>query len=453
MKARPKVKSSRRLTGRLVALAGVAGLALAACSSSSKSSTPGGTTASTNAGSGSSASGGSLGAPPAVTGTISGPGVTANTITIGEITTTSGPVPGLFQDANDGVDAYAAYVNANGGIAGHTLKVIHVDDAFDCNTYTQELQRLSTQVFAMVGTFTLEDTCGQTLLKANPNLIDIEGEVLYPGLYNGFPNVFTPTPLPPGYLTTGYQWIKDKFPADITHTATLIPGPALANGKQEDLTAESIGYKYVYSRVIGPIETNFTSDILRMKSLGVKIVDLGVQAVSIDADFIQQANQQNFHPDAIISAAGYDAHLLKLLGDPSIANNEVYAPLAYSMYLGTDRASVPGVNTFLTWLDRTHPGESASIFSVSSWGAGMLLVQGMSQAGSQVTPSSVVQAMNNITSFDSGGLTASFNPGQRLGAHCMVIAGIQHGQWVRIDPKSGFECNGTYHDVPLSALK
>jgi hypothetical protein len=35
----------------------------------------------------------------------------------------------------------------------------------------------------------------------------------------------------------------------------------------------------------------------------------------------------------------------------------------------------------------------------------------------------------------------------------MVIAGIQHGQWVRIDPKPGLECNGTYHDVPLSELK
>jgi hypothetical protein len=35
----------------------------------------------------------------------------------------------------------------------------------------------------------------------------------------------------------------------------------------------------------------------------------------------------------------------------------------------------------------------------------------------------------------------------------MVIAGIQHGQWVRIDPKSGLECDGTYHDVPLSELK
>jgi ABC-type branched-subunit amino acid transport system substrate-binding protein len=443
------VKPKNRLGLRAGVLAAVAGLALAACGGSSHSGTNAGGTTATTPG----AAAGNLPAPPKVTGTVSGSGVTATTITIGQITTTSGPVPGLFQDSNDGLDAYVAYLNANGGIAGRQVKVIHVDDAFDCNTYTQALQRLSTQVFAMVGTFTLEDTCGQSVLKADPNLIDIEGEVLYPGLYNGFPNVFCPTPLPPGYTTTGYQWIKDKFPNDITHAATLIPGAAEANGKQEDLTAESIGYKYVYSRVIGPIETNFTSDILRMKALGVKIVDLGVGSVGTDADFIQQAVQQGFHPDAIVGAAIYDSHLLKLLGNAADANNLVYAPLLYSLYLGQDRATVPGVNTFLTWLERTHPGESASIFSVSSWGSGMLLTQAMSQAGGEVDQHSTIEAMTGITNFDSGGLTAAFDPGQRLGAHCMVIAGIQHGEWVRIDPKSGFECNGVYHDVPLSQLK
>ena len=443
------MSSNRRFTVRLIATVGAAGLALTACSSSTKSSSSATTTNSGGTSSGTS----NIPPPPSVTGSLTGPGVTANTITIGQITTTSGPVPGLFQDANDGLDAYVAYVNANGGIAGHTLKVVHVDDAFDCNTYTQELQRLSTQVFAMVGTFTLNDACGSSLLKSNPNLIDIEADVLNPSLYDGFPNVLSPTPLPPGYWTTGYQWFKDKFPGDITHAAALIPAVAEANGKEQDLTAESIGYKYVYSRTIGSTETNFTSDILRMKSLGVKIVDLGVQAVSVDANFIQQANQQNFHPDAIISAAGYDAHLLKLIGDPNIANNEVYAPLAYSLYLGTDRAAVPGVNTFLTWLDRAHPGESASLFTVSAWGSGMLLVQAMAQAGSQVTQGSVLHALNSINSFNSGGLTAPFDPAQRQGTHCIVVAEVQHGQWTRIDPKSGFECNGVYHNVPLSQLK
>jgi ABC-type branched-subunit amino acid transport system substrate-binding protein len=437
---------------RTAAMVGAAGLVFAACSSTTHSGQAGGSPV-TSAGAGTA---GTIPPPPKVSGSVTGPGVTATTITIGQITTTSGPVPGLFQDANDGLDAYVAYLNANGGIAGRQVKVIHMDDGLDCNTYTQDLQRLSTQVFAMVGTFTLEDTCGKQLLKSDPNLIDVQGAVLDPELYTGYPNVFSPAPDPPGYSTTGYQWIKDKFPADITHAATLIPGPAEANGKEQELTAESIGYKYVYSRIIGPFETNFTSDILRMKSLGVKIVDLGVTNVGIGADFIQQAAQQGFHPDAIIGSAIYDAHLFKLLGNPHIADNLVYAPLAYALYLGQDRATVPGVNTFLTWLDQTHPGDAPSIFSIASWGAGMLLTEAMAKAGAggaQVDQASTILAMSGVTSFNSGGLTATTDPGQRLGAHCMVIAGIQNGQWVRLDPKSGFECNGVYHDVPLSALK
>ena len=437
------VKHKTRAAIRMGALTGLAALALAACGSS---------TPAANSPTGSGGSTGPTIPPPAkVTGTLSGPGVTAKTITIGQITTISGPVPGLFQDSNDGLDAYVAYLNANGGIDGRTVKILRADDQFNCNVYTQELKTMSTEVFAMVGTFTLNDGCGTATLKADPNLVDVQGTVLTPALYS-LPNVFTPTPDPAGYATTGYQGIKDKFPTAITKAATLIPGAALANGKEQELTAESIGYKFVYSRVIGPIETNFTADILRMKSDGVKIVDLGAVTANDVADFIEPANQQGLHLDAVISAAAYDGHLLKLLGNPSIANNLLYSPLSYSLYLGTDRTTVPAVNTFLTWLNKTHPNKSASIFSVSSWGAGTLLTQAMAAAGPNVTQAAVIRALDNITTFDSSGLTADTNPAKRLGATCDVIAGIQNGQWTRIDPKSGFECDGVYHNVPLSAL-
>src|SRR5688572_32624093 len=49
-------------------------------------------------------------------------GVTADTITLGTVTTLSGPVPGLFLGASLGVQAFAAYVNSQGGINGRKLK-------------------------------------------------------------------------------------------------------------------------------------------------------------------------------------------------------------------------------------------------------------------------------------------------------------------------------------------
>ena len=442
-------RSSRRIA--FACIVSVAMLGLAGCGSSKPSSSPGNSPTG-NASSGNNASGPTLPAPAKVTGTLSGPGVTATTITLGQITTTSGPVPGLFQGANDGLGAWAAYINAHGGIAGHQVKILTTDDGFNCNTYTTAIKQDAGRVFAMVGTFTLEDTCGKTALEANPTLPDIQAATLDPTLYS-IPNVYAPSPNPPGFATTAFEYFKSRFPHDITHTAALVGAPAEANGKEDQLTAESIGYKYVYFRLIGPIETNYTSDILRMKSEGVKLVDLTSVAVTNDVDFLQQAAQQNFHPDAIFSATAYDPQLFKLLGNSSLADNVLYAPLGFALYLQGGPTAVPAVNTFLDWLPKSRSGATPNLFAVEAWAAGDLFLQAVRDAGSQVTQSSVLNGLKTITSFDDNGLIGTSDPGQKIGGHCALIARVVNGQWIRIHPASGFDCSGTYHSLPLSALK
>jgi ABC-type branched-subunit amino acid transport system substrate-binding protein len=447
------IRRSKRSLRRIAfaCIASVAMLSLGACSSTkasnSSANNTGGTTSSAN-----NATGPTLPPPAKVTGTLSGPGVSPTTITLGQITTTSGPVPGLFQGANDGLDAWAAYINAHGGIDGRQIKILRSDDGLNCNAYTNAIKQYAGQVFAMVGTFTLEDTCGKTTLQANPNLPDIQAATLDPTLYS-IPNVFAPAPNPPGFATTSFEYFKSRFPNDITHTAALVGSPAAANGKEDQLTAESIGYKYVYTRLINPFETNYTSDILRMKSEGVKLVDLTAVAVSNDADFLQQAAQQNFHPDAIFTATAYDPQLFKLLGNSSLADNVLYAPLAFALYLQGGPTAVPAVNTFLDWLPKGRSGATPNLFGVEAWASGDLLLQAMRGAGSQVTQSSVLSSLKTITNFDDNGLIAPSNPGQKIGSHCTLIAQVVNGNWTRIHPASGFDCSGTYHSLPLSALK
>jgi hypothetical protein len=65
----------------------------------------------------------------------------------------------------------------------------------------------------------------------------------------------------------------------------------------------------------------------------------------------------------------------------------------------------------------------------------------------------VFSALRTITNFDDNGLIAPANPGQKVGTHCMLIAEVVNGQWSRIHPSSGFDCSGTYNNLPLSALK
>ena len=66
----------------------------------------------------------------------------------------------------------------------------------------------------------------------------------------------------------------------------------------------------------------------------------------------------------------------------------------------------------------------------------------------------MASAIKGITTFDADGLIAPANPGGKLGTHCVVMAAVQHGQWVRLDPPaSGFDCSGEYHLIPLSQVE
>ena len=451
---------SKRVSARakILALGAVGALVMAGCGSSSTTASP--TTTATPVASSTaptSPAGSGAGTPTTEplaggSGNISGPGVTATEIKLGEIATVSGPVPGLFQSSVDAMDAFASYINSQGGIDGRKLVIVHKDDAYDCVTYTNDMKSLATQVFAVVGSFSVEDGCGASVLKANPNFPDIEADIINPELFSS-PNAFAAMSQVPGYLNTGYNWVKNKYPTAIAHTAQLYLTSAASSSNGQALVAESVGYKYVYRRGMSPTETNFTSDILRMKADNVQVVDLTSDPLNVAANFEQEAAQQNYHPPVVLSATAYDANFFTLLGGNASAGDNLIAPLFFPMYLGQDSPTNPELATYLTWLGKTVPGKSADLYGTTSWGAGVLFAQAVKAAGSNVTQAGIVQAITNLGTFSADGLLPATNPGKRVGPACQVIVGVNNGKFVRLDPTtSGFECNGTWVNIPLSKL-
>jgi len=373
-------------------------------------------------------------------------GVTASTINIGEIADVSGPVPGLFQGAQYGIQAWAAYANANGGIDGRKINVTLKDSALSCPAYTTALASLAGSSFASVGTYAIFDSCGKATLTKTPNFADIQGAVLTPSM-NTLSNVFTPLPSPLGFASTGYQYIKDVYPSAITHTAALYGAAVTTDYDEQSNAAKSIGYKYVYSRGLGITETNFTSDVLRMKADGVQIVDMqDTDAIEV-ADFLQEAKQQNLHLDALISAAAYDPNFFKDLGSSGDASSLVM-PLPVALYLDPT-STIPNVQAFNKYLTATHPGAKANLYAVEAFAAGLLFQQAMAAAGPNPSRSALLAQLSKITSFDAGGMIGPTNPGGKVPGVCDVIAGVKNGAFVREAPASGFECKGTF--VPYTA--
>lgn len=427
------INQRRRRVRSVSFLMSAAALLAAGCGSSSKSGAS--STTSTVASSGTAAPGGST------------QGLTASTITLGHIADISGPIPGLMQGTSFGIDAWAAYVNSTGGIDGRKVIIDDKDSALNCNTFTNDITALAKSTFALVGAASAVDGCGDAVLKANPTYADLPA-FFVSTTYNNDPNVFSDDPHPPGWPDTGYLYVKDKFgAAAIQKFAILYATTTVDVYNQSAHAAESIGYKLAYSRGVGYTETNFTSDILRMKAAGVEVVDLTATATNQVAAFLTQAAQQDFHPDAVITYA-YDNTLFKLMGNPDDAN-DIVLDLPFAMYLGQDAAITPEINVMTSWLQKTHPGAPMSQYVIDAWTEGLLFQQAFEAAGSSPTQQSFLAALSRIHSFTADGLLPPENVGGRIPSPCQIIGGADNGSFVRINPpKSGYDCDGTYVNYP-----
>lgn len=411
----------------VAALLALITLVAGACGSSKKSST----SSTTGSQSTSATTAGALGA-------ASGPGITSTTITAGVLADVSGPVPGLFQGGVNGVDAYFQYINSQGGVGGRKLAMKFEDSGLTCAGAQNAATTLATSTFAIVGSWADFDNCQVPVFKANPDLI----QVGYP-LTNDFrvlPNVFTPRPSPAGFYTGPFIYLHQQYPT-ATKAASLYSGTPAGevNWNYQKAALASAGIQAVYARGVQPTETDFTSDIVRMKNAGVNFIledDVDVRTI---ARMLNEAQQQNFHPTVFDAAVGYDNNLMKLT-NPGAAEGMLFDE-PFSLFLGQDSSSVPEVATFLQWLKKTHPDSPVDLFAMYSWASAALYVQALKSAGPNLTRASLNTALKNIHSFTDNGMVAQSDPGAGGPPTCWLIGEVKNNNFQRLTPNTSFQCN------------
>jgi ABC-type branched-subunit amino acid transport system substrate-binding protein len=410
-------------------------LMVAACASSSKKA----------AGPSSSVAAGSATTANTAGNTASDVGVTPTQITVGNVVTVTGPVPGLFAGSAAGTDAFFQYINSQGGVYGRKLVLKSSDDALNCNQNQTATQDLIGSVFAFVGSFSTYDNCGANVFNANPTVPDIH-YLLSDGA-NAEVNGYSPQPAPAGFRTGPYQYYAQQFPNAVKHVGSLWANTSPTTWANQKAAEQSLGFNIVYERGVAPTETDFTADIVRMKSEGVQYLDLRNQDVRNIARVMNEAAQQNWHPQVIVTNSEYDPNFFKLLTDPS-AGNGILTDQPFAMFLGEDSASTPEVALFLQWMKQTHPSTPVDLFAMYSWASGRLFVQALQAAGSNPTRAGVITALKNIHNFDSNGFVAPADVGNKQPPGCYMILKVQDGKFVRVNPADkGYLCTptGYYH--------
>src|SRR5439155_14487594 len=220
----------------------------------------GGATAAGGPGGGAAGSGVGVAAPAGGNGGATDVGVTGTTITAGNISDLGGPVPGLFQGGPYGTQAYFDYVNSQGGIYGRKLTLKTVDDQLDCSQNQAAYQNLVGQVFAFVGSWSLDDYCGAQVLAQHPvpaiqQALSVDFQKL--------PGSYSVDPYNAGAITGYFEYFKAKYPDAIGSVGTIVGNQpaAVQSWKYFKATMESLGYSVKYEDDFPPAQSNFTADV------------------------------------------------------------------------------------------------------------------------------------------------------------------------------------------------
>ncbi|HEX3706887.1 MAG TPA: ABC transporter substrate-binding protein [Mycobacteriales bacterium] len=379
-------------------------------------------------------------------------GLTASTLTLGEIATLSGPVSGLFDGAVHGGEAFANYVNhAGGGICGRQVKVDVSDDGANCTQDENATQNFVGKAFALSGSFALYDGCGATVVKANPGVADIH--VALDPAAESPANHFDISAKEPGFATGMFRYYKQKYGSKLDHIGTIVEDipSAVANQANFVHSAESEGWHFTDSILEQATNSNFQQDFNKLCSREHIQVFFELTEPAGNAAEMVNNERQAGCPKSLINIfpIAYDQGFLQDFAGNTSALDGMQGWTEYALFFNKDEAANnPEVKLLQEWYSRTYPGVPINLYGMYAWASDRLLEQAADSVKGPLTRKSLLSALRKIKSFSDNGLIAPVDPNAG-GPHCYILFQFRNGGFERVDdPKTGYRCDGRFLPRP-----
>jgi ABC-type branched-subunit amino acid transport system substrate-binding protein len=384
-------------------------------------------------------------APAGGNGGATATGVTASTITVGNIASISGVAPGLTQSAQQATEAWAAYVNSTGGICGRQIKVTPFDDGNTSSTNYADAEQACSSTFAMVGNASgFDDGSAQAVNSCG--IPDMAAEVSTAAagdaadIFGASPGNAHYWPLGPG------NYIKSTYPSAISNAAMIYLNVSATQSQaaHEVAANSSIGFTYNPAGGISttPTNANYASIVQQMQSDKSQYVT--EYSDDSSAERLLQAMQQANYAPAVVDwfSEEYNPSFASQTAPES--NGDLLAMTATDAY--EEAGSNPGMQLFLSWLNRVAPGATHDIFGILAWSAGLAFEQAAKAVGPDLTRPALIAQLQKITNWDGDGTTPPVNIGQKIPSKCFAYFKIESGAFQRVYPSAPntFDCNSGY---------
>ena len=414
---------------------------------------PGGGTQGTNGTQGTQAGqGGTQGGAASGCNGATDVGMTSNSIVLGNVSSTSGPVSGLFEGAPQGAQAFAAFLNSQGGLCGHNVRIQFSDDSTNCQGNQNATEELASKVFSFLGSFSLEDGCGAKYLNAHTNVPDVH-VALAPEADNP-PNHFDIETGALGYATGPFAYYAKKLGDAVKHVGTLYAnvGGAVPKQKAFEHAAQSVGWHFDYSRATDATETDWTGDFVTMCNRDhIKIFFTGAENAQYAAKMVNDERAAGC-PSSLINIIpiAYDQAFVADVGNTSAIEN-LLGWNEYSLFFNTDEAAkIPELKLLQGWFSKANPGKPLNLYALFAWASGRLFQQAFQAAGAHVNRASLMEQLRKVNQFTASGIVAPMTPSDKKGGvKCYILWQVHGGKFSRVDdPATGYRCDGQF--LPLN---
>lgn len=375
-------------------------------------------------------------APEGFAPTASDTGITEDVIKIGVVSDRAGAVKVPTASIEETVTAFVEWCNGLGGINGRELQLV----AYDAKLQdSQEAIKAACAegLFALVGSGTVFDQLGAKA-GVECGIPDVAAYSATPEKTLA-PNVWTPIPNPPESNLVGpARYLAEQNP-EAAKSAGLISSDAVATAWNQALRLQDSWAGIVdVTKLIstGIFQESYSAEVRQLDEAGVGWVTM-VSEPGEGLKLLRDIEAQGFEPDVVFFGTQYyDPVLLT-----ESYSNGSYIEINTIPFEEADQ--VPAMQQYLDIYDAIGSDIKPTALGVQSFSAALLFAEAASNAGAELTRTSLQDEIKKITSWDGGGLHFETNPAERSRRGCFILMQIQEGEFKRVFPEEPgtFSCD------------
>ena len=348
-------------------------------------------------------------------------GVSANEIVFGQSAALEGPAAALGSGMREGILAAFEEANRAGGVNGRTLTLKSLDDGYEPDRAIENTRSLieGDRVFALIG------PVGTPTSKATQP-IATDAAVPFIGPF------------------TGAGFLRDPALSNVVNVRNTYDAETEAWIKHltEDLNHERIAILY-QDDGFGRVGLAGVNKALEKR--GMQLVAEGTYQRNTTAVKSALLDIRKADPQAVVIVGAYKpaAEFIKLARkvkmDATFVNISFVGSKALADELGPDGAgvvvtqvvpfpwdsSIPLVSEYQAALKASNPDAEPGFVSLEGYITGRIAIEALRKIDGDVTRQAMLDAIYNTGSFDLGGVTLSYGPGDNQGMDEVFLSIIQ----------------------------